>query len=300
MTTQTTDLTAQTVKLKDGRVLGYAEFGDPNGKPVLEFHGWPGSRLEAWAYDAAGKAAGARVIGIDRPGFGLSTYKRGFRITDWPKDVTEFADALGIQKFACMGISSGSPYSLVCARFIPERLTAAAVVSGVAPFKAEDEKLNPKLFIEPQEIQLANMARIAPFVARLIFAYIARGMRKDFDKAMKPFTKDMPASDLALLEDPAAKANMRETVLQCIRQGTKGPIASIALESRLWGFRLDDIPMHVSIWQGEDDNLCFPAGAAYMASHLKDHTMHMVPDAGHLTVVAGQAENVLRELLAAS
>jgi pimeloyl-ACP methyl ester carboxylesterase len=300
MTAQTPDRTAQTIKLKDGRTLGYAEYGDPNGKPVLEFHGWPGSRLEAWNYDEAGKKLGARVIGIDRPGFGLSTYKKGFRIVDWPKDVTEFADALGIQKFACMGIPSGSPYSLVCARFIPERLTAAAVVSGVAPFKAEDEKLNPKLFIEPQEIQLANMARIAPFVARLIFAFIARGMRKDFDKTMKAFTKGMPPSDLALLDDAAGRENLRRSMLECIRQGTKGPIASIALESRLWGFRLDDIAMHVSIWQGEDDNLCFPAGAAYMASHLKDHTMHMVPDAGHLTVVAAHAEDVLRELLAAS
>ena len=34
------------IKLRDGRRLGYAEFGDPRGKPVLFFHGYPGSRWD--------------------------------------------------------------------------------------------------------------------------------------------------------------------------------------------------------------------------------------------------------------
>ena len=57
--------TEQQVILKDGRMLGFAEYGEPGGEPVLEFHGVPGSRLEAYYYDDAGKKVGARVIGID-------------------------------------------------------------------------------------------------------------------------------------------------------------------------------------------------------------------------------------------
>jgi hypothetical protein len=34
------------VKLSDGRSVGYAEYGDPMGKPVLHFHGLPSSRFE--------------------------------------------------------------------------------------------------------------------------------------------------------------------------------------------------------------------------------------------------------------
>ena len=30
--------------LKDGRTLGFAEYGDPKGEPAIEFHGCPGSR----------------------------------------------------------------------------------------------------------------------------------------------------------------------------------------------------------------------------------------------------------------
>ena len=35
------------ITLTDGRALGFAEYGDPKGWPVMYFHGWPSSRLEA-------------------------------------------------------------------------------------------------------------------------------------------------------------------------------------------------------------------------------------------------------------
>ena len=59
--------------LKDGRRLGYLECGDPKGKPVLCFHGYPGSRLDfRWLEQAAGNR-GLKLIAVDRPGIGLST-----------------------------------------------------------------------------------------------------------------------------------------------------------------------------------------------------------------------------------
>lgn len=292
--------TATTVTLKDGRKLAYAEYGDPNGKPVLEFHGWPGCRLEARNYDEAGKKVGARVIGIDRPGFGQSTYKRKYKINDWPNDVIEFAEALGLGKFGVVGISSGSPYSLVCGRFIPERLTACTVVSGVAPLKEPGEKIRPQDFLEPQEIQIARLANILPFVARFAFGYVLGQFRKDPEKALEGFAKDLPPADLELIKDEQAKREFQETVLECARNGTRGPVESVGLEVKWWGFRLQDIAMHVNLWQGELDNLTTPAGAKYMAERLPDCTLHMVPDAGHLATVALQAEDVLAEIVAAS
>ena len=39
---------ARTVRLGDGRTLAYAEWGDPNGSPVIECHGNPGCRVLVW------------------------------------------------------------------------------------------------------------------------------------------------------------------------------------------------------------------------------------------------------------
>ena len=128
-----TDKTNQTIKLKDGRTLGYAEYGAPQGKPVFEFHGNPSSRLGSKFLDEAAKRLGARIIGIDRPGMGLSDYKSGRQLLDWPDDVFELADALGIDRFAILGGSGGTPSVLACAYKIPERLTAVAVLFGPPP-----------------------------------------------------------------------------------------------------------------------------------------------------------------------
>ncbi len=289
----------QRMILEDGRTLGFAEYGDPDGQPVLEFHGWPGSRMEAWNYHEAGKKIGARVIGIDRPGFGISTYKKGYRIVDWPSDVLELANTLRLERFAVAGISSGSPYALACARFIPERLNACAVVSGLSPLKVEGENLNPMDYIDPMEIWIARLANTLAPVAGMALWYISRQILNDPAKAMKQFM-NAPPSDLALLKDEAAKRNFQQTIAECSRGGLKGPVASVGLEVRDWGFRLQDITMHVSLWQGEADNIVFPAAANYMASKLPNHTLHRIPDAGHLTVVARHAEEVLRTLLAAN
>jgi pimeloyl-ACP methyl ester carboxylesterase len=61
--------------LTDGRRLGFAEFGDLQGRPVFYFHGFPGSRLEAKLAEKISLDTHVRFIGIDRPGYGLSSFK---------------------------------------------------------------------------------------------------------------------------------------------------------------------------------------------------------------------------------
>ena len=84
--------TDQTLKLKDGRTLGFAQYGDLEGKPVLEFHGNPSSRLGSRLFDEAARRMGVCVIGVDRPGMGLSDGKPHRKLLDWPDDVVELAD----------------------------------------------------------------------------------------------------------------------------------------------------------------------------------------------------------------
>jgi pimeloyl-ACP methyl ester carboxylesterase len=62
------------VRLAGGTDVGYAEVGDPDGRPVLHLHGTPGSRLEV-GIPAARRAAedlGVRLIALDRPGWAVA------------------------------------------------------------------------------------------------------------------------------------------------------------------------------------------------------------------------------------
>src|SRR3990172_1314809 len=105
------------VRLPDGRKLAYAEFGPPDGHPVLYFHGAPSSRLEPlFLGDAELVRLGLRVIAPDRPGMGGSDFQPGRGFSHWPADVVALADALGLGKFGVFGVSGGGGYVSACAR----------------------------------------------------------------------------------------------------------------------------------------------------------------------------------------
>jgi hypothetical protein len=102
------DGTDRTIRLRDGRRMGYAEWGDGGGRPLLYFHGWPGSRVEGRLADETAMSRSIKLIAIDRPGMGLSDFQRGRTLVDWPDDVLELAAALGLDRFAvCWGSRAG-------------------------------------------------------------------------------------------------------------------------------------------------------------------------------------------------
>jgi pimeloyl-ACP methyl ester carboxylesterase len=89
-------------------------------------------------YDELNQQLGIRMIVVDRPGYGLSDFQEDRTYLDWPDDVSELADHLGIDRFAVLGWSSGGPYVAAVAHEIPERLTVAAIVDGEAPYASDD------------------------------------------------------------------------------------------------------------------------------------------------------------------
>ena len=106
--------------LKDGRAISYREYGDlKGGYPVLFFHGNMNSRMfwPAWEKTLDQTVdAGARVIALDRPGYGKTSLdwdKRTY--LQWGQDVGEFCDTLELESYATVGFSSGGPHSLACA-----------------------------------------------------------------------------------------------------------------------------------------------------------------------------------------
>ncbi|MET0779990.1 MAG: alpha/beta hydrolase, partial [Microbacterium sp.] len=107
-----------------GRALGIAEFGDPAGTPVLWCHGGPGSRLEPLWLDDPAANAGLRLIGVDRPGYGMSDALPGRSISDGVADMIVVADALSIDRFATVGCSTGGSYALAAAAIEPDRVLA--------------------------------------------------------------------------------------------------------------------------------------------------------------------------------
>ncbi len=151
------------LKLPDGRQLGYAEYGDPEGKPVFLFHGTPNSRLLYGLMPDCPFRPGLHLIAPDRPGYGLSDfYPPGHSIVDYPDDIVVLANALGIDKFAVFGASGGGPPALACAWKIPERLTAVGLWGSEGPFTSESSE-----GMKPGPRMAFRLSSRAPWIPRL-------------------------------------------------------------------------------------------------------------------------------------
>jgi pimeloyl-ACP methyl ester carboxylesterase len=156
-----------TVAVSGDRSLSYRGYGPPDGKPVLFFPGTPGSTAE-WSIWPSGSAelSGIRVIAVDRPGLGWSDWQPGRRVLDWPVDVTALADALGLQRFAVLGYSSGVPYALACGQLLPDRVTAVTLVGSVGP----DDEPGLVAGLSPQVARMRQDSRRHPRRAWLTWA----------------------------------------------------------------------------------------------------------------------------------
>ena len=119
----------RTLRLPEGRRLGFAEYGAPDGRPVFGIFGAAARRLRP--PDGVTVRAGVRLILLERPGFGLSDPVPRRTLLDWPAEVLALAGALGLDKFAVVGGSEGGPFGAACAYQIPERLSAVALVSAL-------------------------------------------------------------------------------------------------------------------------------------------------------------------------
>jgi pimeloyl-ACP methyl ester carboxylesterase len=285
--------TDRAILLHDGRLLGYAEYGDPSGQPVFYFHGWPSCRLEGRLIHEAAVAAGARLIAVDRPGFGLSDPHPRLALVDWPDDLVQLADALRIERFAILAIASGTPWALACGHRIPARITAIGVVGGIGPM---DEPAAIKA-LDPVERLLHQVATRAPFVLRGLFAALAFRIRRDPKGFVAGLALRQPGSDRAHLERPELRETLAAMMVEAVRNGTFGAVDTAAIQARPWGFQLADVPVKVHLWHGEKDETVGPDATRHLAAALPVAHATFWPNESHLGAILGHAPEILRTLV---
>jgi pimeloyl-ACP methyl ester carboxylesterase len=264
--------------LRDGRSLGYGEYGTRDGEPGFYFHGHPGSRLEAEFAAEAAAQAGLRIVALDRPGYGLSDFQPDRKILDWPRDVEEVADALGFERFSVLGSSGGGPYALACAHELPERVTRAGVVSSVGPYDAPGATDGMRW---QNRIGFQLGARFPP-LARLIMSSMERQLRRSPERTLDAVAEAMSPADAEVARRPKVRAVLARVIVEAFRQGSRGAAMDVVLLGRPWGFRLEEIEPVVFLWQGEADVLAPPAMGRYLAAQIPDCRATFFPEDGHL------------------
>jgi pimeloyl-ACP methyl ester carboxylesterase len=284
----------QTIRLKDGRQLGFAETGDPQGRPVIYCHGFPASRLEAALVDRAASARGARIIAPDRPGYGLSDHSPARRITDWPGDMAELADQLNVTRFSVLAVSGGAPYGLALLHGLPERTEGAGIVAGLGPVY-DPEAVRP--MHGPARFGFTN-ARRAPWLMRLAYgALLGPFMRAWPDIALALLTTSMREADRATLACPDTRATLCASIREALRPGMRGALLDFVLYAHDWGFDLAGISLPVDFWHGTEDSTVPFCHSRMLAGSLPRAQVIEKPGEGHFSLPIQHAGLILGALL---
>jgi pimeloyl-ACP methyl ester carboxylesterase len=267
----------QVVTLGDGRVIGYREFGDPGGIPVVALHGTPGSRFKyAGGHDGA-VARGLRVIALDRWGYGLSSAKPDPALADYGRDVEVLAGGLGLGRFAVTGVSGGAPFAVATAAALKGRVSALALVSpvGVIDGPAGLAELSP---FHTLCFQIAP--RIPGLIGGSFHAYrAALAVAPDF--AMRIAVLKSAQADRAIMRNERARSGMAEMFAEGLAAGVAGPVTDMALFGRPWGIEWADVCADVRIWMGAEDRNVPVSAVRALQGALPSSTCVEIADAGH-------------------
>lgn len=239
-----------TVTLPDGRSLGYAEYGDPAGRPILQFHGLPGSRLYDLDGDAL-RAAGARSLTLERPGIGLSDVQPGRTLADWPADVAAFCDAMGFDRVAVVGTSSGGPYAFATGLALPDRVSAVGLQCAIGPAfdnPQHDDGLPPAV---QALLPFARQDRDAaiPLVQQILGAERERWLA-DEDAFFEDWLLTWPENDQPLFRE--FESRWRGNLEATLRN--EGAYADdVIVVFGPWELDLSAMAVPVRSWHGSDD-----------------------------------------------
>lgn len=278
-------MTAQ-LRLADGRAVTFEEYGDPNGRPALWFHGGFSSRLEAGPLDGAARELGVRIISLDRPGVGGSDAMPSRSILDYAKDVAEILDLLGVERAVVGGLSNGGMYTMAIASAIPHRVVHAVPVNSTTPIA--------------DKAALAALSR----KGRMSYAYMTRSPEKIAAKVRnpKPQGRLMKAfvrkanPDAVLLEDPATAAAWQLNTAEAMSQPAEDYlIPELVMTMKPWGFDHRAITVPVRMVSGELD-----AGLDYAkiwAAELPHGELVIVPR-GHTGILDPAVARRIVEVLA--
>jgi pimeloyl-ACP methyl ester carboxylesterase len=265
------------LRLSDGRRLGYAVYGAAGGWPVLYCHGGLSCRIDVRSAADAAVAAGVRLIAPDRPGIASSDRLPGRSMGDFAQDVTELADALGLERFAVLGWSLGGQYALMLAQALAPRVTRAAVVAGAIPL----DRPGALDALNALDRRYITLARAHPARLRAETMWTGRLAQLAPAAFVRASARQLGPEDAALLQDGDTGRELARAYALAVRDG-HGLVDEYLAFAAPWGFDLTEVQVPVRLWQGDADRLVPPTWADELAAGLPQATVTHVPGAGHL------------------
>lgn len=269
------------ITLPDGRMLGYRQFGDPHGAPVIALHGTPGSRLKFSGSHTAALSHGLRLIAVDRWGYGLSDAPRGrLTLANYGEDIRALVDYLKFDRVHVVGVSGGAPYATACATALAQRTRSLALVAPVGPMRGPYAVTGMSRF---HQLCFHVVPRV-PGATRAAFGLFRSGLARAPNWTMAVAMSRAAPIDQLAMRDTAIRSRLTKTFALGLSRSLQGPQIDMTLFGQDWKLPLATITAPTKCWIGLADlNVPLGPGRA-LARAIPGAELVEIPAAGHLWI----------------
>lgn len=243
------------VSLTDGRALGFAAYGPPDGTPVVFLPGAGCGRLmafgEEWLQDRH-----IRLISVDRPGLGLSDPDPDKSFTSMAADVVRLIDELVGHPVPVVANSQGAPFGLAVA--------ATGAVTGLVLASPIDDMAHPPIRALLPADYRAMIDDVAADPDRILAALSSTTPDELLDMVLRRY----PPSDAQVYGDPAFRARYAAALSDGLRFGADGYARDTVLVMTAWPDELFTATVPVTLLMGRDDDAHSPDRGVTLARRL--------------------------------
>ncbi len=268
----------QAILVADSRTVGFVDYGSPAATAVLWCHGGPGSRVEPAHLRSRANAAGLRIVGIDRPGYGLSTVQPGRTIGGWVPGAVAVAGHLGIGQFVTVGTSTGGAYALALAALAGERVLGVVSCCAMTDMRWPDGRATMS---RPH----AHAVWEAPDRAAALAA--AAGAHGEGGSTMRGpgMAAALAPSDLALFQDREWMKAATAAFPAMFAQGLEGYTDDRLADGPGWvTFDVSTIRCPVTVLHGGSDRIVDVIHAHHAAQLVPNANLVIFDDLGHFSI----------------
>lgn len=258
----------QKLALPDGRTLGYAIYGTTSSeaRTIFFIHGFGDNRLTGGFFASSAEDLGARLISIDRPGWGLSSTKMGVTVLDVAEDIKYLASYLDAKQYSVMGTSGGGPATLACAYALPkEQLKGITMLIASGPWY-ETTMRHVRGFVwlfwsvmcfSPGLLRWMNIRALKQYRNMPLEEYLKVAKQKNNGWFMRLLARPHE-KDQAIFDDGEIFRYSYDLVQENCKRGddVQGMIEDFkAMTAKDLGFKVEDIrkDLPVQLWYGKFD-----------------------------------------------
>ncbi|WP_061240374.1 alpha/beta hydrolase [Ectopseudomonas composti] len=236
--------------------MDFSEYGNPTGKPVVYFHGVPGSPSEASIFDAPAREQGLRILCFDR--FAIVPSITG---AEYYRQITQtISETVQGTPVDFIGFSLGTHAALEVSALMPGQVRSLHLISAAAPLDGGD-------FLDQMAGKAVfSLAQRSPGLFHWLVKWQALLAKRAPQMLFRMLFASAQGQDRELVKSPEFRALIGQVLQQCFAQGTTGYTRDIRQYLQPWSASAFASEADVCLWHGTADNWS-PFG---MSGHLAE------------------------------